>query len=435
MNLILRRTMHSNLNQTELTMDTLLILCGLLLIVFGMVWLIMLAFGSSLFWGLGSFFPPVTLLYVVRYWRTARKAVIFTLMGFIPLVVGLVLLAGNDQARFTEIASLRWLATEQLKPNELAIDLHGQLNGEPFAPQHAELIDGVLTLREGEDFFARREVKILLPRTTNNSVHLNVLPTDAQPLPEIEISWMLPEHDLPEARRLGYGYTLYAKLKPLAPNKMAGEFHLVLPTQFNTALSGTLELFTNNLRYLNGTVNRHVDSRDTINYVIEDYMQRRFTGQDVRLLGFPELKFPASSLEIELEALIAGQPQQETLLLSKSAVEGWSVQGDQFARLDATKTQVRESVPTVISESASVPVRKLVDRRLRFSLERLQRTPEQYRNLLLRLTTVHGSVAQGRFGEINADGRIVIRREVSGPGEASYILRPTEISQIELLEP
>jgi len=55
-------------------MDALLILGGLLLIVFGLVWLVTLAFGSSLFWGLGSLFPPLTLLYVVRHWRTARKA-------------------------------------------------------------------------------------------------------------------------------------------------------------------------------------------------------------------------------------------------------------------------------------------------------------------------------------------------------------------------
>ena len=72
-------------------MDALLILGGLLLIVFGLVWLVTLAFGTSLFWGLGSLFPPLTLLYVVRHWRTARKAVVLGGLGFIPLVVGLVL--------------------------------------------------------------------------------------------------------------------------------------------------------------------------------------------------------------------------------------------------------------------------------------------------------------------------------------------------------
>ena len=87
-------------------MDALLILGGLLLIVFGLVWLVTLAFGSSLFWGLCSLFPPLTLLYAVRHWRTARKAVVLGSLGFIPLVIGLVLLANHDPERLHAILSL-----------------------------------------------------------------------------------------------------------------------------------------------------------------------------------------------------------------------------------------------------------------------------------------------------------------------------------------
>jgi hypothetical protein len=66
---------------------------------------------------------------------------------------------------------------------------------------------------------------------------------------------------------------------------------------------------------------------------------------------------------------------------------------------------------------------------------RLLRAPDQYLNLRMRALTEKGRAAEGQFAGINADGRIVIRRELSGPGEASYILRPTEVTQIELLEP
>ncbi|MGH8355564.1 MAG: MFS transporter, partial [Pseudomonas sp.] len=76
-----------------------------------------------------------------------------------------------------------------------------------------------------------------------------------------------------------------------------------------------------------------------------------------------------------------------------------------------------------------------VDRRLRFSLERLQGNPNHYQNLGMRVLTVRGSTAEGRFAGINPDGRIVIRRNLSGPGEASFSLQPSEISRIELLEP
>src|SRR3989338_4374802 len=118
-------------------MDALLILGGLLLILAGLVWLVMRAFATGLLCGWASFIPPFTLLYVLRHWRSARPAVILAGLGIIPLVVGLTLLANHDAQRLEAILSLKWLKPEVQAPAELAIDLRGQLNGRPFAPQQA----------------------------------------------------------------------------------------------------------------------------------------------------------------------------------------------------------------------------------------------------------------------------------------------------------
>ncbi|MBF3357839.1 MFS transporter, partial [Pseudomonas aeruginosa] len=90
-------------------MDALLILGGLLLMVAGYIWVIVLAFGTGLLWGYGSLFPPVALAYIGVHWRTARKGVGLAALGCIPLVVGLALLASHDAARLEAILSLRWL--------------------------------------------------------------------------------------------------------------------------------------------------------------------------------------------------------------------------------------------------------------------------------------------------------------------------------------
>ena len=74
-------------------MDALLILAGLMLMLLGLIWLIRMAFSTSLFWGLGSLLPPITLIYLLRYWRQARKAVLLGALGIIPLIVGVTLLA------------------------------------------------------------------------------------------------------------------------------------------------------------------------------------------------------------------------------------------------------------------------------------------------------------------------------------------------------
>ncbi|MDH1262801.1 MFS transporter [Pseudomonas sp. GD03944] len=415
-------------------MDALLILGGLLLILAGLVWLVMRAFGTSLLWGWGSLIPPLTLIYVVRHWRHARQAVMLTGLGFIPLIVGLTLLASQDSQRLAAIISLEWLKPEEKAPAELAIALHGELNGQPFLPQQGELIDGVLSLREGQDFFARREVIIRLPEPVKGPVRLDVLPNDPGVLPEVEVSWLLPEQELPEARRLSKGYTLHLSLEPVAPNKLAGDFHLVLPPQFKTTLSGKVELFSDGLRYRDGVVDRRVDSIDTLRHVIEDYLQRRFATRAVQLAPLPPLALPASSLEVTVNATINGQAQQLPVLLKKVEGRGWGVEADRFPALPDV------AAPAVAKTDSSVApaeqrVSRPVDRRQRFSLDGLLRNPSRYQNLSMRVTTERGSVAEGRFQGVDQQGHIVLRQRMNGPGEASYSLSPEEVSRIELLEP
>ncbi|WP_068830724.1 MFS transporter [Pseudomonas sp. BMS12] len=419
-------------------MDALLILGGLLLILAGLVWLVMLAFSTSLLWGWGSLLPPITLIYVLRHWRTARKALVVSALGCIPLVVGLVLMASQDAARLEAILSLRWLKDAPKAPAELDIRLNGELNGQPFSPQYAELIDDVLTLREGEDFFARREVKIRLPHGSKGAVMLDVLPADRGALPEVEISWLLPEQDLPEARRLDKGYTLHLDLQVLPPNKLQGDFHLVMPPSFKTSLSGRLELFSDRLRYRDGRVDTRFDSRETLASVVEDYLQRRFSTRLVQLAELPEMTFPAQRLALDIEARINGELQRVPVVLEKDAA-GWRVAGDRYPALHLsarTEPQVASSQPAVATPVAPEVTRPTLDRRLRFSLPRLQRNPSQYRNLLMRVSRASGGTVEGRFVGIDSDDSIRLSQQMGGgAGQASFSFKPEEIGRIELLEP
>ncbi|MHA6493350.1 MFS transporter [Pseudomonas borbori] len=416
-------------------MDALLILGGLLLILAGLVWLVMRAFGTSLLWGCASVLPPLTLLYVVRHWRLARPALGLSALGFIPLVVGLTLMANQDSQRLAAIFSLKWLEPEKQVPAELAIKLSGVLNGQPFQPQQGELIDGLLSLREGTDFFARREVSIRLPEPVAGAVRVDVLPEDSGALPEVEVSWLLPEQDLPEARRLSRGYTLHLDLQPVPPNKLAGDFHLVLPPQFATTLSGKVELFTDGLRYRDGKVDRTIDSTDTLAHVVEDYLRRRFATRDVQLQPLPAVALPAVNVEVTVDARIDGQAQQLPILLKKNQSRGWAVSGDRFPQLPEVASPA--VAPSSEAPAAAAPERvsKPLDRRLRFSLESLLRSPSRYQNLTMRVLTERGNSPEGRFQGIDPDGRIVLRQRMSGQGEVSYTLRPEEITRIELLEP
>ncbi|HCE7536388.1 MFS transporter, partial [Pseudomonas aeruginosa] len=67
-------------------------------------------------------------------------------------------------------------------------------------------------------------------------------------------------------------------------------------------------------------------------------------------------------------------------------------------------------------------------------LELVQVEPQRYSQRLVKATTVRGRIAEGRFTGLDSEGRLVIRREMPGAGEASYLLRPAEIARLELLE-
>ena len=415
-------------------MDALLIIGGLLLMLAGLVWLVMRAFATSLLWGWGSLIPPITLIYMVRHWKHARSAVSLLALGVIPLVVGLALLASKDAERLAAIVRLDWLKPEVQLPAELSIDLKGELNGQPFRPQLGELIDGVLVLREGLDFFALRELSIRLPQVVDGPVRVDVLPQDSGNLPEVELSWLWPEQDLPEARHLSRGYTLHLDLQPQAPNRLVGDFHLVMPPRFKTSLSGRVELYRDRLRYVDGQVDARFDSRDTIVHVLQDYLQRRFVTRNVRELKLPVFTFEGDSLELQVEAQVDGRSESLPLRLRKRAEQGWTVEGDRFPYLPA----VASPQPAQRVEVAAIEERQSrpLDRRQRFSLARLQRNPEQYRNLSMRLSRASGGTVEGRFVGIDADGSIRLNQQMgSGGGQASFSFKPEEIGSLELLEP
>lgn len=411
-------------------MDTLLILLGLLLILAGYVWLIARAFERSLFWGIASLLPPLAVLFVLIHWRYARSAVALGALGCIPLVVGLTMLASQDSARLEAILRLEWLKPEPAVRPELAIDLRGELNGKPFVPEQAEFIDGVLSLREGQDFYAHREIQVRLAAPVSGPLRLDVLPDDKGRLPEIEVSWLAPGQDLPEAVRLPRGYSLHLDLTPKAPNRMEGAFHLVLPAEMQTTLSGTIEVFTDRLRYRDGEVDTRFDSRDTLRYVLQDYLQRRFARRDVVITRLPTLDTQRAPQDVALTLQIGGEPQELQVTLEKSATRGWGVRGDHYPRLKAASVAAAP-VPSAVPAKATAAL-ELAPESGALPLERLLAAPQRYVNRGMRVTTERGRTAEGVFVGLNADGRIVIRRILEGPGEASYTLRPSEITAIEL---
>ena len=220
----------------------------------------------------------------------------------------------------------------------------------------------------------------------------------------------------------------------LEGNAVDREVIVLLPPSYQTSLSGDVELYSSRLRYRDGRVDTRYNTQETIAWVITDYLQRSSRRHDVQLQPLPLLDLNAERLDLEVEAQIAGVPRRSSLSLSRTEMHGWRVSGDREAPLPEPSEEelLRTApVPTTIVRGDARPL----DRRIGFSLERLLDAPSRYLGARMQVLTERGRSAEGRFAGINEKGRLVIQHSLGGQGEASFLLRPSEVTQIELLEP
>ena len=456
-------------------MDALLLIGGLLLLLASLGWLIAQAYAVSLFWGTGCLLPPGWLLFSIRYWQRARPCVQLAGLALVTMVVGVTMLAHRDPNKLHQLASLQWLHGAPPSAGALHLNVQGEFNGVEFRPEFAELINGVMVFREGDDL-SRRELFLRFASQPKDGLQLNILPADPGPLPVVELSWVTPDTPQPEALRVAQGYTLHVNLKPGRPNRMEGEFHLVLPTEQPTSLSGQVELYTSNLRYLDDVqIDPRFNSRETVEWLILNHLRATARTGEVEFVHLPPLDINRSRLELDMLVRVAGEVQPAALTLIHTEEKGWQIAADRqplrpVIRAEPTPPQLVVAEPpgaqvpatagqraappapeapaaaatpaaTVPATSASHAARSPVaaiseplDRRERFSLQRLLARPQDYRGLRLRVRTERGGIAEGQFIGLTADGRISLRYHIAG-GEASFTLRENEVTRIELLDP
>ena len=65
-----------------------LLILGMILGAVGGIWLLVVAFKESVWWGLGSLFIPfVSLIFVIMHWQVSKKPFLISLAGTILLLV------------------------------------------------------------------------------------------------------------------------------------------------------------------------------------------------------------------------------------------------------------------------------------------------------------------------------------------------------------
>ena len=284
-------------------MAVLLILVGLSLFLAGFSLYLKKAFLINKSWGFKNLiFPPLSILYYLRNWETAKDSGMLQLSGLLILLVGLALwlnsypeneeintnnLSGyiEGKTRKTDekkpakklpaeeisaskdqsITSLPGKVTDTVRNTVIEIsevarkegedlisivqknlDLSGRVNGQRFKPEYITFVNEQLRFKQGENLFGDKEIIFLLPEKNyklKSGFRLNVQP-DSIDGPEVHVSWLEEGKKTPETRIIKSDYSLNLEFQLLKEKEVNASIQFNYEDgEFNSKLAGSFVAF------------------------------------------------------------------------------------------------------------------------------------------------------------------------------------------------
>ncbi|WP_339344701.1 hypothetical protein [uncultured Alcanivorax sp.] len=370
-----------------------------------------------------------------RWWALGRvAAVLTTAVGIGLFVVTGGSLAGDVSAQPVSSQSGQVLRGEKKASSTAFVSseesallvvagqgkrLTGRLHGEIFRYDRVALIDGVLTLSQGEGFLADLEVRVLLgwnPEDITERRTLIVGPSDEDG-PVVHLSWKPENQDYPETRIFDGGYRMELALAPLDTGQLSGSLVLVMPDSFKSYLTGDFTAHTNHLRYRNGQVDLYFDHEDTLAHVAEEFLRTQFPEGAVSTIEARHVTLRRTENSGQVMAVVElsnGAVQERTVRLEKSDV-GWAVvAGSMETRVT---TAAKEGGLELVTPSAEKPAESE-----RAAPEPITQTfPElvAYENQSVVLETTGGRTLEGVLRKVGGDRLWLVMNVGSGNVERS----------------
>jgi hypothetical protein len=116
----------------------------------------------------------------------------------------------------------------------------GRIGGQEFRPDRVEYDGNILTFRQGKDFFADREIKLM--GFTEAGLNQVATPDKEFGVPQVHVSWKQPGGTLPETQMHLSKYALKLEVGKPQGGRVPGKIYLCLPDQAKSFLAGTFTL-------------------------------------------------------------------------------------------------------------------------------------------------------------------------------------------------
>jgi DNA-directed RNA polymerase subunit RPC12/RpoP len=119
----------------------------------------------------------------------------------------------------------------------------GRIHGQPFKMEKVTLENGFLNFRQGSDFFADREIDVVVfnDATTLSGRTFTVPKKEFGSSPHIWMKWKEAGQDMPKQKNFMDRYALRLEFGALSGGKLPGKIYLCVPDQEKSFVAGTFE--------------------------------------------------------------------------------------------------------------------------------------------------------------------------------------------------
>jgi len=118
----------------------------------------------------------------------------------------------------------------------------GMINGEKFVSKSAEISNGILTIRDGEDFFPDHAVMIFLFLKKDEKPEkksYNISRTSGFGSPHIHLKWKPENSKVPKTKIFTKDYSMRLNLGTIKNGKLPGKIYLCLPDEMKSVVAGS----------------------------------------------------------------------------------------------------------------------------------------------------------------------------------------------------